>query len=278
MICQLCKKRVKEKMKTVDGIDIFECQECQLGFVDQTNRNNLDPQQEYNLEGYKENERSFRVRFGKLIEKIYGYKKTGKVLDVGAGYGLLSSMLYDKGYAIDIVEPTNILHYLRGKKNKHHKTTIEKFCSRRKIKYDIILLMDTIEHFKDPFSVLRKLHSVLNRKGIIVIQTPNYRSLMAKLCINWSWWMVSDHKFFFSPRSTRLLLQKAEFTVDFFSTYEDFYDFKKNLDGNFTMIENSFTRKITKGFYFTFFFPLYMLLRKIFWFYGYGGLILTIGV
>lgn len=278
MICQLCKKKNIQKIKTVKGVDIFECKECQFAFVDQRKVVNLNPQEEYDLKSYRENENRFRERFRKFVGKIHEYKKSGRVLDVGAGYGLLSSMLYEKEYEVDIVEPMNKLYYLKEKRIKHNKITIEEFFSMAKTKYDIVLLMDVIEHLKDPLQILSRLRSILNKKGIVVIQTPNYESLMAKLCINWSWWMVSDHKFFFSPRSIRSMLQKAGFSILHLSTYEDIYDFKKNLDGNFTSIENPFIRKITKGFFFAFFFPLYMLFRKIIWLLGYGGLIVTISV
>lgn len=30
---------------------------------------------------------------------------------------------------------------------------------------------------------------ILNENGFLIIQTPNYQSLMAKICKNWSWWM-----------------------------------------------------------------------------------------
>ncbi len=278
MICHVCRKKNIRKIKTVKGVDIFECRNCQLAFVDQAKKNTLDPQEEYSLEGYRENEEQFRTRLGKLVERIYEYKRTGNILDVGAGYGLLSSMLYDKGYNIEIIEPMNEPYYLKGKKIRHYKTSIEEFLLRTKSKYDIILLMDVIEHLKDPLKTLSKLKKILHRKGIIVIQTPNYKSLMARICKNWSWWMVSDHKFLFSPKSIRLLVEKAGFFISEIGTHENTYDFKKNLDGNFTLIENSFIRKISKALFYSCFFSLYFLFRKAIWLLGYGGLIVTIGV
>ncbi|MBI3366788.1 class I SAM-dependent methyltransferase [Candidatus Roizmanbacteria bacterium] len=275
MICQVCSKKNIQKIKTIQGVDIFECKNCYLAFLDQRKTLKFDPQNEYNLEKYKENEAKLRRQFEKITDKIYRYKKRGKVLDIGAGYGLLSSILLKKGYEIEIIEPISESYYLRGKKIKHYRGTVEKFLSRNKTKYNIILLIDLIEHLKNPLVVLKKLRMFLNRDGIIVIQTPNYKSLMARICINWSWWMVSDHKFFFSPRSIRLLVQKAGFSISNLNTFEDIHDFKKNLDGNFTSIKNPFMRKMTKGFMYTCFFPLYFLFRKIIWVFAYGGLILA---
>lgn len=198
------------------------------------------------------------------------------MLDVGAGYGLLSSILYTKGYEVEIVEPEHSSYYLRGRKFKHYKTTIEEFLHNQKSKYDIIIMMDVIEHLKDPLKILKQLKSFLNKDSIIVIQTPNYKSLMANLCINWSWWMVSDHKFFFSPNSMRLFFKKAGYTVSGLETYEDIEDFKKNLDGNFASIRTSLVRKLIKGLFYSVFSPFYIFFRNILWRFHYGGLIFTI--
>ncbi len=278
MICQLCGRKNIKRLKRVERIDIFECKDCRLGFVDQKQTKKLNPQEKYNLEGYKENEKKLRSQFERIADKIYKYKKEGKVLDIGAGYGLLSSILYENGYEIEIIEPENTPDYLRGKKFKHYKTTIEKFLGKQKGKYDIILLMDVIEHLKDPLRILKRLKFFLNRGGIVVIQTPNYKSLMAKICKNWSWWMVSDHKFFFSPKSIHALLKKARFAVSELETYENLQDFKKNLDGNFSSIQNHIARKIIKGLFYTCFFSIYILSKKVIWLLGRGGLILTISV
>lgn len=276
MICQLCKKKTTKNVKTVNDIDVFECENCRLGFVDQKQTRHLNPQEEYSLQGYKQSEKKLRARFEWIASEIQKYKLKGKVLDVGAGYGLLSSILYNKGYEIEIIEPKNTPYYLHDKKFKHYKTTIEKFSNNQKGRYDIICMMDVIEHLINPLLMLRKLKQLLNKKGIIVIQTPNYKSLMAQICKNWSWWMVSDHKYFLSPKSTRILLEKAGFSISELDTYESLEDFKKNLDGNFVSIKNPAIRKLVKGIFYSVFFPVYILFRNILWKLHCGGLIFTI--
>ena len=113
-------------------------------------------------------------------------------------------------------------------------------------------MMDVLEHFRNPLSNLKKAKSLLKKDGILVIQTPNYKSLMARICRDWAWWMVENHKFFFSPKSIKLLLEKVGIKIEYFFTYEDFKDFKKNLDGNFSNIKNDLPRKIFKAIFFTF--------------------------
>ena len=136
--------------------------------------------------------------------------------------------------------------------------------------------MDVIEHLENPLVNLKKLKLLLAPGGILIIQTPNYKSLMARICKDWAWWMIEDHKFFFSPKSLQKILYKAGFKSEYFMTYEDWYDFKKNLDGNFTGIKNNPLKKLIKGLFFSLFFPFYFLFRKMIWRLGYGGLMFVI--
>ncbi|MBI4225803.1 hypothetical protein HY612_01700 [Candidatus Roizmanbacteria bacterium] len=72
------------------------------------------------------------------------------------------------------------------------------------------------------------------------------------------------------------MLNKTGFGIKYFITYEDFADFKKNLDGNFAELRNGLVRRFIKGLFFSIFFPVYFLARKILWELKYGGLIFII--
>lgn len=41
------------------------------------------------------------------------------------------------------------------------------------IRYDLIFMQHALEHFPDPFEVLKQCHSLLNKDGIILIMVPN---------------------------------------------------------------------------------------------------------
>lgn len=294
MICHICKSKVHSAYKVIKGVEIFECAKCEMGFIDQNGkatplvRSNKNCKILYDFEGYKKEEKKLRRRFDWLIKKIVKIKKKGKILDVGAGFGLFSSMLYEYGdFKQDILEPAIKPFYAKREKIKIFKDTFEQFMKKRNNyhttvrgsylgRYDMVVLLDVIEHFSDPFWVLDSVKRLLDNRGILVIQTPNYKSLMASLCRDWAWWMIEDHKFFFSPKSIKLALDKAGYEIIHFRTYEDFEDFKKNLDGNFVGIRNNILRKILKAIFYSIFAPFYFLSRKILWRLGYGGLLFLI--
>jgi len=264
-------------MKIVDGVQIFECENCKLGFVEQAKiiKQNLNSQ--YQLREYKKEEKMIVARLSPIVDNIAKYKSTGSVLEIGPGHGLLSSLLLRKGnYNLDVVEPSLSPHYLPKKSFTLHKLDFEGFFKINKKKFDLIIMFDVIEHLEDPFSTLVKLKNTLKKGGILVIQTPNYQSLMQWMTKKWSWWMIEDHKWFFSPASLQKSLIKNNLNEIYRYTYEDWTDFKKNLDGNFTHLKNSPFRKLVKVIFFVTFVSFYFITRKLFWKMGKGGLILVV--
>lgn len=277
MKCSLCGKKTGKIMKIIDGVRIYECENCRLGFVDQKKIVKVNLGSQYQLKEYKKEEKMIVSRLSPIVDKIVRYNNSGSVLEVGPGHGLLSSLLLKKGkYELDVVEPYLNPHYLSGQSYKLHKKDMDRFLKTSKKKFDLIIMFDVIEHLKDPFTSLHKLKNILGKNGVLVIQTPNYRSLMQVFTKKWSWWMIEDHKWFFSPFSLHRVLKINKLNKIYEQTYEDWIDFKKNLDGNFSCLENSIVRKVAKAIFFTIFTPLYFLTRHFLWKTGKGGLLLVI--
>lgn len=271
--CPICHGCFFNKIKIVKNTQIFECLNCELGFI------RWPPikiaKNIYNFKSYKKRERYFRNIFDPLAVKIRSLKSKGTILDIGTGFGLYSAILLDKGqYKLDCIEPNIYPYYLKNKISHLYTSTFENY--RSKNKYDVILLMDVLEHFVNPVKNLEKINKLLAKDGILIIQTPNYKSLMARLCYDWAWWMVEDHKFFFSPKSIKGILENTGFKIKELVTYESTQDFKSNLDGNFTNIKNILIRKISKAIFYSFFFPFYFLSKKLLQSFGYGGLLFVI--
>lgn len=277
MKCIICKNNNYRVIKKIDGINIFECKNCGLGYVDQNETKNLNAKKFYNFKEYKKEETRLRMITDQLVSVIRNVKPNGKVLDVGAGFGLFSSILNQQNnYKITLLEPVNNPIYIKNIDIKTVKKNFLEFVFSTKEKFDILVLLDVLEHFENPKKALENAKRLLAKEAILVIQTPNYKSIMARICKNWSWWMTEDHKFFFSPKSINLLLNKLNYKITYFKTYEDFYDFKKNLDGNFTEIQNGLLRKLIKSIFFSFFIPFYFLFRRLIWASDHGGLMFII--
>ena len=268
MACQVCKSNEALHYKTIDGVPIYRCLLCELAFVDpKTPRKTTT--NIYSFIAYQKRENQFIKRYTNTVHLISKFIHGKKILEVGAGFGLLSSLLHRAGYDVDVLEPDVDTVYLKGLSVKVFKTYLEEYANVTSTKYDAIILYDVLEHVDFPVETVKLFEKLLLKNGIVFIQTPNYQSLMAQIVRNWSWWMVEDHRFFFSKKSLGLLFERKNWKKLFYKSTEEWTDFKKNLDGNFRS-------KISKLFLLSIFIPLYFLFRGVIWQIGYGGLHMAI--
>jgi len=81
--------------------------------------------------------------------------------------------------------------------------TIENHLKKR-IKYDLIIMADVIEHFNDPFKVLSQINELLNQNGKLILTTFNIDSLYAKITGKNYHWLIPFHIVFFSNRTLEI--------------------------------------------------------------------------
>ncbi len=102
---------------------------------------------------------------------------TGRVLEVGSGYGRLLELFHNRGWNVDGIEPSrDCMEYttqrFRGKRARIFQGTLEEYESGG-AKYDLLVLSHVFEHFVAPENVLRRLESLLRPGGFIFFELPN---------------------------------------------------------------------------------------------------------
>lgn len=256
MKCEVCKKSGNKASQVspllvVHGVQIYKCEICGLGFVAK-NTPRLSTHSIYSFTDYDSRREQFEKRYKKIvtkINKIFDGKTSRnriRILEIGAGFGLLSKMLSDEEYNVTALDPLLFPTYTKTTKVKFIKTSLREYAKTKTQKYNCIILFDVLEHVDNLESTLYEMRRLLMHDGIIVIQTPNYASLMRCMSKDWSWWMVEDHRYFFTKNSLLKLLNHAKFSLLYYSSYEDWEDFSKNLDGWVTGITNEVFRKSLK--------------------------------
>jgi len=127
-------------------------------------------------------------RFGLtlILEDLSETGKDADILEIGSGIGLLSRYLASQGFKVTSIEPAGkgfgMMLNLQEHVNKFFGSTNYKYVFNRssiedfnpKIKYDFIFSINVFEHIKDPLEGLRKTYSLLEKRGIARIVTPNY--------------------------------------------------------------------------------------------------------
>ncbi|ODS38289.1 MAG: hypothetical protein A7316_08330 [Candidatus Altiarchaeales archaeon WOR_SM1_86-2] len=128
--------------------------------------------EKYISEDYHQERRLFEFE----IHNLFNSKKD-KILNVGAGRGGLSCALSKQGYLVDNLEyKTCYAKIIEWKyrsyklKGKIMNLAVEDF--KPKEKYDVITLVDVIEHVKDPIKTLKVLNKTLKDDGKVYITVP----------------------------------------------------------------------------------------------------------
>jgi predicted SAM-dependent methyltransferase len=139
---------------------------------------------------------------------------------------------------------------------------------------DIVTLFDVLEHIPDIHGFVSEIRRILKKDGLLIIQSPNIQSLMAKLTkSDWNWLTPTDHLYHFTPATLEILLKGHSFDVRLLNTWEPAQDFSNNL--LLAYISRPFIRKVLIGLNqrtHIFAFPV-LLLQKIWWHMQRGGLI-----
>lgn len=125
--------------------------------------------------------------FRKLLLQIEGDEIT--VLDVGGGSGWLLTLLrkissrVKRTHEVDMDE--NARHLAEAAGHIFHRCRIESFSSSDP--FDVILMLNLIEHVPDPGVVLRSMRNLLSPRGLVLIKTPNVDTLDCRLFRNHNW-------------------------------------------------------------------------------------------
>jgi SAM-dependent methyltransferase len=140
--------------------------------------------------------------------------------------------------------------------------------------FDVITMYDVLEHIPDLHEILNAVRRILKPNGILVVQSPNIDSLMARLTGSaWNWLTPPDHLYHFTPSTMRRLLADQGFNVIECTTWEPAKEFSSNLIAAWH--ERGYIPKVLKSLLRDLrivWFPT-LLFQRYWWRRGQGGLI-----
>jgi SAM-dependent methyltransferase len=204
--------------------EILRCEECGLG---RTETDDFDPEHYYTADyfsgkrsdGYADYlgaETVLRREFAQTVGFIREFRSSGRLLEVGCAYGFL---LEEAKHAFDV---TGIelaeeaadhcrrlgLHVLAGPADERLLQDLGLF--------DVIVMLDVIEHLPSPRDTLALLAGHLNSGGIIVITTGDFGALSARLAgARWRLMTPPQHLWFFSLESMRRMASSIGLNVEY---------------------------------------------------------------
>jgi SAM-dependent methyltransferase len=147
-----------------------------------------------------------------ILDAIHQYCPSGRLLDIGAGSGILVEQAANKGYEAEGVEPSR---WLQRKAQERGLAVYPGAFPNEHIKgrYDVMTVIDVIEHVSDPLQLLSDANKYLNENGVLIIITPDVHSLAAKM-LGWKWWHFRvAHIGYFNKNTLRLVTEKTGFRI-----------------------------------------------------------------
>lgn len=288
--CYYCNSKSLEIINKVSGYEIAKCRACtliQTRIKEGMNLKYINNRIYSNVyvHNYLLRKDEIKLKFYKKVIDIDNLRKGGRLLDIGCGIGLFLETVkkYSKYnwelYGIDI--NINLVRIAKNIVKEAKIKNISFINSNFPTNYfDVVTCFDVLEHDKMLPSTLQKIVLSLKQGGILVIQSPNYNSIMRLLCEkNWDWWLVPDHIFHFEIKSILRVLRDNKLNIVKYKTIDSKKDFINNVVGsfkrksfiNYPLIAKKLTLLVIRVFL-NIFYPLIYPLERI----NLGGLLVII--
>lgn len=239
-VCIACGQKRWRLIHQAGPYMVIECVGCGLGVTDpwpsNTEMASVNKQVytlENRLRAYSRRRHEFEQRYQKQLDEIQSHH-SGEIrtlLDVGCSLGFF--LLEARKRGLEVVgaelsaESAEYAAMTNGLCVYNSPVEELSFPERR---FDVVCLWDVLEHVPDPLRLLQELRRILKDDGLLVIQSPNLDSAMRRTCgQHWSWWLLPDHLFHFTPTALSKLLENAEYKVVHNFTWEPSRDLIYNV-------------------------------------------------
>ncbi|MDD2634133.1 MAG: class I SAM-dependent methyltransferase [Bacteroidales bacterium] len=219
--CEVCGNKNPHKFNLKferSDFNVVECQNCEFVFIPQFYREHIayeEYRDEEVLNSVRKGNNYIKFRRHKLrIKLIRKYVKTGKLYDIGVGWGHFLYTAKLMGFDASGVEISELMHHYAV--NDLQLNVVHDNFFKVKIPentLDIVTMWDVLEHIEKPAEVVRKINYILKDNGYLVFQVPQIDSKVARKQKE-KWSMMSlEHINYFSKSSITTLLKNEGFEI-----------------------------------------------------------------
>jgi SAM-dependent methyltransferase len=217
--------------------NVAECITCGFIFTNPMiyGMEHLETSHYDNPEVYQSDEKGdIPAMFERRLTYISSFSPGKKLLDIGAGKGEFLNTAKKLRWDVSGVEPSpRFCRYAKETFNidlKQGFLDTETFAGRH---FDLITLNHVLEHVDKPYQLLDLISLYLDKSGILFIEVPNVNSTLLHIAdiyfrlkgLKWSSRLSPlhppYHKYGYSEKSLRYLLNKAGFKVLGVKTYPE---------------------------------------------------------
>lgn len=261
--CPICAAKENSELYTIDSWKIVGCQRCKFVYVNprletkellNLYNSNYFNNTEFGYKHYTEDKELRKKNFRKWINDALPYLRSienNAALDIGCATGYCLEIFKEKNwtpYGIDL--DTQIANDLTQKGYHVYNTPLVE--TDFKNTFSIITLFDVAEHLTDLHENFKKLHSILDKDGIVVMITPNYNSFQRKIFgKKWFQFKPIEHINYFTLDTIAQLVEPLGFKIILHKNAGQFCDY-------------SFLENRLQNYRFKLFIPILKAFSKIF--------------
>jgi 2-polyprenyl-3-methyl-5-hydroxy-6-metoxy-1,4-benzoquinol methylase len=177
--CLICNGSDLKSLQNYKKINLCKCESCGFIFAKDI------PSKEILVEYYSNNyERTSYLspitisRYNEILDRFEGFKKTGNLLDVGAGYGFFLEIARQRGWNVYGTELTDeAVNHCQEKGLTMFKGELQNI-DFGDLEFDIIISIEVIEHINNPVEYIKKANEILRKGGKFYLTTPNFNSYL----------------------------------------------------------------------------------------------------
>lgn len=146
---------------------------------------------------------------------LRAHPSSGRVLDVGSGYGGMGETLSQYGGVVGIEPNPEAAAICLERGYQGVFSTMDEAIASRRV-FDVIGAFDSLEHIQDDDLILKHIHSIMAPNGVFVITVPAYQRLWSKHDV--------EHQHFrrYTATSLREVLQNNGFNVRYIGYWNCF--------------------------------------------------------
>lgn len=226
--CLLCAETGRFRPRgTKDGYGIEECPSCGLVQLVPTptaetlralyeGDSYFGGEADTGYSEYEDQEQEYLATFREDVRRIREFVPSGRILEVGCGYGYFLRCAVDAGYdayGIDL-SPAAVKWAAVRHPGRVFCGPLEEVPEIQDQKYDVIFGSHLIEHLTEPSEFLRQAGRLLRPGGLVVMVTPNIKSLLARVSgSRWVSFKIPEHVSYYDPGTITTLLNRTGYTV-----------------------------------------------------------------
>ncbi|KIC94482.1 class I SAM-dependent methyltransferase [Flavihumibacter solisilvae] len=218
----------KAKDHTVSGetFIIWECADCRLRFTqDVPDSDSIGPY--YKSENYISHSDTSKGMVNRLYHLVRNHtlrqkrkllvrstkKRTGAILDIGAGTGAFLNEMKQAGWRVTGLEPDAGARAVAAERYSLNLLEPSTLFQLETGSFDAITMWHVLEHVHTLQDYIKRVKELLKPGGWFIIALPNYTSLDAMHYGEaWAAYDVPRHLYHFSPESVKQLLQRNGLT------------------------------------------------------------------